>query len=267
MIDYTQGAGIQYHIGVAQKDVGEYVFLTGDPGRVESIASRLENSCQVGAHREYITWTGWLDKTRVSVMSTGIGGPSMAIGIEELVRCGAHTFLRLGSCGGMKLSVRGGDLCIANGAIRAEGTSREYAPVEFPAVPDFTVLEAQVNSARKLGITHHVGVVHCKDSFYGQHEPLKSPVGKRLEENWQSYCALDTICSEMESSTLFIVSQALHVRAGAMFIAFANQEREKQGLDNTQNHDLKPMLDCAIDTMRTLIQNDKKRENHFSRKD
>lgn len=167
----------------------------------------------------------------------------------------------------MKLSVQGGGLCIASGAIRAEGTSREYAPIDFPAVPDFTVLEAQVQSARKLGIVHHVGVVHCKDSFYGQHEPLRSPVGKRLEENWQAYCALDTICSEMESSTLFIVSQALHVRAGAMFIAFANQEREKHGLENKQNHHLEPMFACAIETLRTLIQNDKKGENHFSRKD
>lgn len=160
----------------------------------------------------------------------------------------------------MALDVKGGDLCIASGAIRAEGCSREYAPIEFPAVPDFSVLQAQVQSAQKLSLRFHVGVAHCKDSFYGQHEPLKSPVGKHLVENWQAYCALGTICSEMESSTLFIVSSALHVRAGAMFMAIANQEREKQGLSNPQDHDLHPMFSCAVEAMKALIAEDKKRE-------
>lgn len=260
MIDYTQGAGVQYHIGVNEEEIGSYVFLTGDPGRVEEVAKYLQDAHFVQRNREYATYTGFLDGTKVSVVSTGIGGPSTAIAIEELVRCKAHTFIRLGTCGGMALDVKGGDLCIASGAIRAEGCSREYAPIEFPAVPDFSVLQAQVQSAQKLSLRFHVGVAHCKDSFYGQHEPLKSPVGKRLAENWQAYCALGTICSEMESSTLFIVSSALHVRAGAMFMAIANQEREKQGLPNPQDHDLHPMFSCAVKTMKALIAEDKKRE-------
>ncbi len=260
MIDYTQGAGVQYHIGVCEEDIGKYVFLTGDPGRVQEVAKYLRNVRFVQRNREFVTYTGFINETKVSVVSTGIGGPSTAIAVEELVRCKAHTFLRLGTCGGMALDVQGGDLCIANGAIRAEGTSKEYAPIEFPAVPDFSVLQAQVQSAQKLSLRFHVGVAHCKDSFYGQHEPQKSPVGQRLIENWQAYCDLGTICSEMESSTLFIVSQAKHVRSGAMFMAIANQERAKQGLSNPQDHDLHPMFSCAVETMRTLIAHDKKRE-------
>lgn len=260
MIDYTQGANVQYHIGVSEDQVGKYVILTGDPARVREIAMYLKDSSPAGKNREYESYTGYLEGEKVTVISTGIGGPSMAIALEELVRLHAHTFLRIGTSGGMELSVQGGDLCIASGAIRAEGTSRQYAPVEFPAVPHFEVLEKQIRAARQLKLSYHVGVVHSKDSFYGQHEPEKSPVKKQLIDQWEAYYALGTICSEMESSTLFIVGQALHVRTGAMFMALANQEREKRGLENVQNHDLDPMYRCAIETIRDLIQEDKKEQ-------
>ena len=99
MIDYTQGSGVQYHIGVNEEEIGSYVFLTGDPGRVEEVAKYLQDAHFVQRNREYVTYTGFLDGTKVSVVSTGIGGPSTAIAIEELVRCKVHTFLRLGTCG------------------------------------------------------------------------------------------------------------------------------------------------------------------------
>ena len=259
MIDYTQGAGVQYHIGVCEEDIGKYVFLTGDPGRVQEVAKYLQNARFVQRNREFVTYTGFIDETKVSVVSTGIGGPSTAIAVEDHSLQSAY-FFTPGNMWWYGFGCPGWRSMYCKWFMRAEGTSKEYAPIEFPAVPDFSVLQAQVQSAQKLSLRFHVGVAHCKDSFYGQHEPQKSPVGQRLIENWQAYCDLGTICSEMESSTLFIVSQAKHVRAGAMFMAIANQERAKQGLSNPQDHDLHPMFSCAVETMRTLIAHDKKRE-------
>ena len=261
MIDYTQGSNKQYHTQLSESDVGEYVILTGDPGRVKDIASYLDNAELVANNREYVTYTGYLNGVLCSVISTGIGGPSTAIAIEELVQLGCHTFLRVGTCGGMHLEVQGGDIVIASGAIRQDGTTREYAPLEFPAVPHYDVLSAQVHSAKTLHLSYHVGVVQSKDSFFGQHAPESMPVCSELENKWDAYCKLDCLASEMESSTVFIVSQTRHVRSGAMFLCLANQEREKTGLTNVQNHDLHPLMQCAVSTIKELMTNDKA-ENH-----
>ena len=136
MSDYMNGTGIQYHLRIKEGDVGRYVILPGDPKRVPLIASFLEDAVQVADSREYNTYTGYLGNTKVSVTSTGIGGPSASIAMEELVKCGADTFVRVGTCGGMQEDVMGGDIVIATGAVRMEGTSREFAPIEYPAVPN-----------------------------------------------------------------------------------------------------------------------------------
>ena len=145
MIDYTEGSGKQYHIGVGPNDIGKYVFLPGDPKRVAKIAAFLKDAKLVADSREFTTYTGYIGDTKVSVTSTGIGGPSASIAMEELVACGAHTFIRIGTCGGMDLDVKSGDMVIAQGAIRAEGTSQEYMPIEFPAIADFDVTIAPAN--------------------------------------------------------------------------------------------------------------------------
>ena len=176
MIDYAEGTGKQYHTGVGPEDIGKYVILPGDPKRCEKIAAYFDNPVLVADSREFVTYTGTLDGVKVSVTSTGIGGPSAAIAIEELSKCGAHTFIRVGTCGGMQEEVLGGDLVIASGAIRMEGTSREYAPIEYPAVPDVSAMNALIDAAKELSIPYHVGVVQCKDSFFGQHEPEVMPV-------------------------------------------------------------------------------------------
>ena len=167
MVDYTEGSGRQYHTGVGPQDIGKYVILPGDPKRCAKIAEFLTDAKQVADNREFTTYTGTLDGVRVSVTSTGIGGPSAAIAIEELSKCGAHTFLRVGTCGGMQENILGGDLVIADGAIRMEGTSREYAPVEYPAVPDFTVTTALVQAAKKavqkIGIAKMALVVFSRN--------------------------------------------------------------------------------------------------------
>ena len=258
MVDYTEGAGIQYHVGLKPGDVGRYVILPGDPKRCAKIAQYFENPYLAADSREFVTYTGTLDGEKVSVTSTGIGGPSASIAMEELCNCGADTFIRVGTCGGMQTEVCGGDLVIATGAIRMEGTSREYAPVEYPAVPDLEVTNALVNAAKKLGMPYHTGVVQCKDSFYGQHEPEVKPVSYELLNKWEAWKRLGCLASEMESAALFVVASCLKVRVGSCFLVLANQEREKLGLDNPVVHDTDMAVQVAVEAIRGLICSDRK---------
>ena len=154
-----------YHIHCAPGDVGRYCILPGDPGRVPAIAALFDDAHPVAHNREYNVWTGTLLGEKVTACSTGIGGPSAAIAMEELVKCGADTFIRTGTCGGIDLNVQAGDIVVATGAIRYEHTSREYAPIEFPAVPDLGITNTLAEAAEALGYPVHTGVVQCKDSF------------------------------------------------------------------------------------------------------
>ncbi|TQA59810.1 nucleoside phosphorylase, partial [Enterococcus faecalis] len=139
--------GTQFHIGVKDGEIGKYVILPGDPKRSEKIASYLTDAKKVADLREYTVYTGYINDEKVSVCSTGIGGPSAAIAMQELVDAGADTFIRLGTCGGMALNVEGGDLIVATGAVRMEGTSKEYAPIEFPAVANHEIVSTLVEAA------------------------------------------------------------------------------------------------------------------------
>lgn len=256
MIDYSEGTGKLYHIQVAPGEVGRYVILPGDPKRCEKIAQYFDNPVLIADNREYVTYTGTLDGVKVSVTSTGIGGPSAAIAMEELKRCGADTFLRVGTCGGMQLEVKGGDLVIATGAIRAEGTSKEYAPIEYPAVADFDIALAMRQAAASLGFTAHLGVVQCKDSFYGQHEPEVKPVSYELLNKWEAWIRCGCLASEMESAALFVVGSCLKVRVGTVLLTNANQERAKAGLENEQVHDTSGAIRTAVEAIRLLIKQD-----------
>jgi uridine phosphorylase len=259
MKNYSEDASRQYHIQVAEGEVGRYVILPGDPKRCIKIAKYFDNPVLVADNREFITYTGTLDGEKVSVTSTGIGGPSASIAMEELVRCGADTFIRIGTCGGMQTEVRSGDVVVATGAIRMEGTSREYAPIEFPAVADLAVTNALVEAAEQLGASHHVGVVQCKDSFYGQHEPEKKPVGYELLNKWEAWKQLGCLASEMESAALFIVGSTLRVRVGSCFLVVANQEREKAGLENPVVHDTDLAVRVAVEAVRKLMQAERRK--------
>lgn len=256
MVDYTEGSGKQYHTQVGVGDVGRYVILPGDPKRCEKIAKHFDNARLIADSREYVTYTGTLEGVPVSVTSTGIGGPSAAIAIEELSKAGADTFVRVGTCGGMQTDVCGGDIVIASGAIRMEGTSREYAPIEYPAVPDVTVMNALITAAKRKGITYHTGVVQCKDSFFGQHEPEVMPVSYELQNKWEAWLRMGCLASEMESAALFIAGSFLRVRVGSCFLVVANQEREKQGLPNAQVHDTELAIETAVEAVRQLILED-----------
>ena len=249
--------GKAYHIQVAAGEIGRYVILPGDPGRCASIAKYFDDPVLIADNREFVTYTGYLDGEKVSVTSTGIGGPSAAIAMEELVECGADTFIRVGTCGGMELTVKGGDIVVATGAVRMEGTSKEYAPIEFPAVPDFYVTNALASAAEELGCTFHTGVVQSKDSFYGQHSPEIKPVSYELQNKWEAWLRLGCKASEMESAALFVVANYLRVRCGSNFLVVANQEREKQGLSNPVVHDTDAAIKVAVEALRILIREDK----------
>lgn len=255
-MNYSENAGKQYHIQVGQGDVGRYVILPGDPKRCAKIAKYFDNAELVADSREYVTYTGYLDGVKISVTSTGIGGPSASIAMEELVMSGADTFIRIGTCGGMQTDVMSGDIVIASGAIRMEGTSREYAPIEFPAVPDIQVVNALIGAAKKLEQPYHVGVVQCKDAFYGQHSPETKPVSYELLNKWEAWKRLGCLASEMESAALFVVASSLHVRVGSCFLVLANQEREKAGLDNPVVHDTDMAVRTAVEAVRSLIKED-----------
>jgi uridine phosphorylase len=259
MQKYVEEEGLQYHLQIKKGDVGRYVILPGDPKRCSKIAQHFDDAKLVADSREYVTYTGYLDGEKVSVTSTGIGGPSASIAMEELVQCGADTFIRVGTCGGIDLDVKGGDIVIATGAIRMEGTSKEYAPIEFPAVADLEVTNALVAAGRELGFTCHPGIVQCKDAFYGQHEPERMPVSYELLNKWEAWKRLGCKASEMESAALFVVASHLKVRCGSNFLVVGNQERQAAGMENPIVHDTEAAIKVAIGALRRLIREDEKR--------
>lgn len=253
----------QFHIKTIPEEVGRYVILPGDPGRVPKIAEYLDNAKQVAQNREYNVYTGSLCGEKVTVCSTGIGGPSAAIAVEELVKCGADTFIRIGTSGGIDLKVWGGDLIVASAAIRSEGTSYEYLPEGYPAAADFEVVTALAQSAKALssdenGKRYHVGVVHSKDSFYGEVEPDGSAVSDNIKSRWDSYLKCGCLTSEMECSAVFSVGIVRHVRCGAVLTALWNAERSKRGLDDIITYDSTRGIQCAVNTIKILIENDRK---------
>lgn len=248
-----------YHIGLDDSLEAKYAILPGDPGRVQAIAEYLEDAKFLASNREYTSYVGQIEGAPVLIMSTGMGGPSTAIAMEELHQLGVHTVIRVGTCGGMDLDVVSGDLVIAQGSIRMEGTTREYVPIEFPALADFEVTNALVMAARKVLMgseaSYHVGVVHSKDSFYGQHDPDRMPVSYELEQKWSAWLKAGTLASEMESAALFIVGHILGMRTGCVLNTLWNKDRERQGLPNPPAHyDMDLAIRCAVEAVRELVE-------------
>lgn len=243
----------QFHIKCKAGDVGRYVLLPGDPGRCEKIAAHFDAPHKVASNREYTIFTGTLLGETVSVCSTGIGGASAAIALEELVAIGADTFIRVGTCGGIDIRVQAGDIVIATAAVRQEGTALHYAPIEFPATANFEIANALVDSARTLGKSWHVGIVQSKDSFYGQHSPERMPVSYDLLNKWEAWKRLHVLASEMEAAALFVCASALNVRCGACFHVVWNQERKAAGLDQKENHDTEGAIQVGVEALKQLI--------------
>ncbi len=248
-----------YHIGLTKEDIqgAKYAILPGDPGRVEKIASKLNNAHKIGVNREYTSYLGELDGEKVLVISTGMGGPSTAICVEELAVLGLENLIRVGTSGGMQLNVNAGDIVIALGAIRQEGTSKEYVPIEYPAIADLDLVNALKQAADELGYTNHVGTVQCKDSFYGQHDPEKMPVSYELENKWNAWIKAGALCSEMETASLYIVSSVLRIKAAAVLLVVWNQELEKRGISNNTDFDVDKEINVAIKAISNLIRGQK----------
>lgn len=264
---------VRFHLKIKNGDVGRYVILPGDPGRVPKIAALLDNAQQIAQNREYNIYTGTLNGTKVSVCSTGIGGPSAAIAVEELIDSGATTFIRVGTSGGIDLSVFGGDLIIAEAAIRAEGTSYEYLPQGYPSIADFDVTTALVSAAKELsteepGNRYHVGVVHSKDSFYGEVNPDGSAVGDNIKSRWDSYVKCGCLTSEMECAAIYAVGTVRSVfpkkiRCGGVLTALWNAERSKRNMPDNITDDSTRGIKCAVRAIELLIEKDKAAYNDF----
>ena len=246
--------GTQYHIHVKPGDVGEYVILCGDPGRVEKIAAYLDNPVFVSQNREYTIYNGYIDETLVTVASTGIGGPSAAICVEELIKCGAKYFIRVGTSGGIRSDVVGGDLVIATAAVRDDGTSREYLHESYPAAADFNIVRALADEAESLSARYHVGVVQSKDSFYGETDPESMPISDALINRWESYVRLGCLTSEMECAAIFAVAQTRGVYAGAVMLAIWNVEDLKVNPNPLINTDTATAIKCAVGAIFRLVE-------------
>jgi uridine phosphorylase len=244
-----------HHLQMKKGDVGRYVLLPGDPGRCETIADHFDDPQLVAYNREYKTYTGTLLGEKVSVTSTGIGCPSTAIAVEELIMLGADTFIRVGTSGGMQPYEKPGDLAIVTAAIRDEGTTLHYIPPEFPAVADIEVVTALRDAAIKLDNPYHLGITQSKDSFYGQHQPERMPSANRLLDRWKAWKMGGAICSEMEASSIFILSSILRKRAGGIMLIVANQELDEP--HRIVVRDLTDLIETSIEAVRILIERDR----------
>ena len=235
--------GKLYHIHCKPGDVGRYVLLPGDPFRTDLIASYFDDAKLVAHNREHKTWTGTLNGVKVSVTSTGMGCPSAAIAVEELIKCGADTFIRVGTAGRVcdKANDETLDGVINTAAVRDEGTTIHYIPIEYPAVADRHVVDALARAAKKLGYNFAEGITQSKDSFYGQHEPEAMPAEGRLKERWEAWRRGNVMSSEMESAAIFVISSIRGCRASSI-MAYT---------------DMRKTVEVACEALRMLIEQDR----------
>ncbi len=243
----------KYHVGLGAGDVGEYVLVPGDPGRTPMIAKYLEGAREVAFSREFRTFTGSLDGVKVSTMSTGMGGPSVAIAVEELNELGVHTFLRVGTCGAAQPEIKMGDLVIGYAAVRTEGTPNGYIPPEYPAVASLEVVNALVEAAEASGAPYHVGVLRSVDALYSDLLPDQMP-RPHLRDELEMWSRAGVLSNDMESSTLFVVARLRKLRAGTINLCVDE-------LGAGEIHHLDPsymdrMLKVAVDALRRLIARD-----------
>jgi uridine phosphorylase len=246
----------QYHLQVEAGEIGEYVLLPGDPGRCERIAERLDGARLVAANREYTSYTGSLDGVTVSVTSTGIGGPSTAIAVEELVRVGARTLVRIGSCGALDPGLRFGDLVVVQAAARGDGTSDRYAPPGFPAVADIDVVQALRSEARAAGHRFRVGVVLTNDAFYAEVAPETFPMEGLIRASWDAWARAGCLAAEMEAATVLTVAAVRRVRAGAVLAVIDSASEGVAGLPDPSRLPMDAAIDTAVGGLRRLIGRD-----------
>ena len=212
------------HLPLKIGEVARYVIVPGDPNRVEIIASVMDSYTLQGRNREFNAARGTYKGTDVSVVSTGIGCPSTAIAVEELAHVGAEVFIRIGTSGSVDNSVEKGDIFIATGAVRDDGTSKQYIPIEFPAVADFKLVANLIKASKDLNIDSKVGICQSKDSFFGEVEPERMPVAPYLDYKWKAWQKGGVGASEMEAATLFTLAQIKKLKASAVLAVEVSDE-------------------------------------------
>lgn len=243
----------RYHLQLDDGEVGEYALLPGDPGRCELIARSLDAARHVRSNREFTTYAGSIDGVPVAVVSTGIGGPSAAICVEELASLGVHTMIRVGTCGALQDSVQPGDVVVVHGAVRDDGTSHRYVPAAFPAIAHLDVVTALRDSALAARATHHIGVVLSTDSFFGQRDMDQMPVAAELHARWDASVRAGCIAVEMECATLLTVAAVRGVRAGAALAVIDRSGPGAEPMPDPQRLPLQAAVDVALGAVRQLI--------------
>lgn len=237
-------------LGIRADQIGKYILLPGDPGRVPFLAGFFDDPYRVAENWTHLTYTGTLDGVAVSVVSTGMGCPAMAATLEELIGLGAHTFIRVGTSGMLQKKSDPNHLVITWGAARDEKTSFQYQPPSFPAVADVEVTTALMDAAQELKIGYEVGVSQSKDAFYGEHDPKGMIASRELLMKQTAFRRSGMLCSEMEASALFVISSVRSVRAGGIMILGGSTQ---QGLHNISSV-------CA-NALRILIRQDRQSES------
>lgn len=250
------------HVKLSSSDVGRYAIVPGNPDRCEKIANFLENPKKIMQNREHTTYEGWLEGEKIVVTSTGMGGPSAAICMEELVKCGVDTFIRVGTAASTARQVCVGDVAVVNGAVRMEGTGSHYLPMEFPAVPDYELLKALESASLALGYRTHVGISITKDSYFTEINPQQKPVGYELVNRWEAYVKGGAITTSMEEAALFLVAASLGVRAGSVLVSATNY-KDETSLDTSAggyptDSEIRPIR-VAVEALRQIIKDDRKK--------
>jgi uridine phosphorylase len=245
----------KYHVGLAAGEVGRYVLIPGDPFRTALIAGHLEGAEERAWSREFRTFTGRVGDEPVSTCSSGIGGPSMAIAVEELGELGVHTFLRVGTCGGAQPGIRMGDLVIATGAVRSEGTPDAYVPREYPAIASHEVVAACLEAAEAAGTAHHLGVIRSVDALYADLVPDRMPRPGELRAELELWARAGIVANDMESSTLMVVSALRGWRSGVILLCV--DELGAGEIHHVGPEAMDRLLSVAVDAIRRLIERDR----------
>ncbi len=222
-----------FHLGLEASQLAgiDIALVPGDPARVPKIARHLESAKSLAHHREFCSMRGRYKGKEVLVCSTGIGGPSTTICIEELAMLGIKRFLRIGTTGALQESIEAGDIIVPTAAVRYDGASRHIAPIEFPAVADFSLVQKLVQGLDRHGFRYHLGISASSDTFYqGQGRSdsfLKGHVHRELHNRFEEMKALRVLSFEMEAATLFTQCAAYGLSAAAVLGVLLNRNRQE----------------------------------------
>ncbi|WP_336803938.1 uridine phosphorylase [Erwinia aphidicola] len=243
-----------FHLGLTKADLqgATLAIVPGDPERVKKIAALMDNPVHLASHREFTTWRAELSGKPVIVCSTGIGGPSTSIAVEELAQLGVRTFLRVGTTGAIQPDINVGDVLVTTGSVRLDGASLHFAPLEFPAVADFTCTTALVDAAKEAGARTHIGITASSDTFYPGQERYDTWSGRvvsRFQGSMKEWQEMGVLNYEMESATLLTMCASQGLRAGmvaGVIVTRTQQEiPDAETMKKTESDAVKIVVEAA----------------------